>query len=339
MKITMNIIGVCFLTLIATLIGCAKSNDIEAQTSIATQSSVSNVIPMVVLNNGVKMPQFGLGTQIRVLESDASIAGRQLLNDTAKLAVTTAIHAGYNHLDTAHGYYNERGVGNGIIESGVPRESIWLTSKLWPSEFGEGITMDAIDKMLARLQVDYIDAIYLHHPVGDYIGAWKDLEKAYKSGKVRAIGISNFDNEMTAFNQIVEKMEIKPQLLQIEVHPYAQRLATRALAQKYNMQIECWYPIGHADPKLLNNEVLQKIAANHGKSVVQIILRWHIQEGFSVIPGAIKPEHIKENINIFDFELTAQEMQEIRALDKGELGRYYNLNYKELAQRFMSLNE
>lgn len=130
-------------------------------------------VPMLTLNNGVQMPQLGLGTQIQRLENDSSLSGRELMNETTRQAVVSALQSGYRHLDTAHGYYNERGVGQGIIDSGVPREEIWLTSKLWPSEFGEGTTMDAIDKMLERLQTDYIDLIDLHHPVGDYVGAWR----------------------------------------------------------------------------------------------------------------------------------------------------------------------
>lgn len=303
---------------------------VAAESRPADRSNIVQTadVPMVTLNNGVQMPRLGLGTQIQSLERDSSESGRQLLNDTSHDAVVAALQSGYRHLDTAHGYYNERGVGQGIIDSGVPREEIWLTSKLWPSEYGEGVTMEAIDKMLERLQTDYLDCIYLHHPAGDYVGAWKDLEKAYKQGKVRAIGISNFDNWPEAFYAIVDDMEIKPQIMQIECHPFAQRLETRALAEKYNIQVECWYPLGHADARLLNQDVLQSIADAHGKSVVQIILRWHMQEGFSAVPGSTNPAHIQENIEIFDFELTDEEMEKIRALDQGESGRYFNLNYQ-----------
>ena len=305
---------------------------------------VSNIteqagVLLLTLNNGVQMPQLGLGTQIQRLENDASKDGRELLNSTSHDAVVAALQAGYRHLDTAHGYYNERGVGQGIIDSGVPREEIWLTSKLWPSEYGEGVTMEAIDQMLERLQVDYIDLIYLHHPVGDWVGAWKDLEEAYRQGKVRALGISNFDNWSEAFYDIVDDMEIKPAVLQIECHPFAQRLETRKLAEEYDIQIECWYPLGHADQRLLNNDVLSEIAKAHGKSVVQVILRWHIQEGFSAVPGSTNPEHIRENIEIFDFELTDEEMEKIRALDEGEAGRHFNIDYQQIGNFFTSLNE
>ena len=288
-----------------------------------------NGVPMVTLNNGVQMPRLGLGTQIQRLEAGGP---NDELTETSRQSVVAALEAGYRHLDTAHGYYNESGVGQGIIDSGVPREEIWITSKLWPSEFGEGVTMDAIDKMLNRLQTDYIDLLYLHHPVGDFVGAWKDLEKAYRQGKVRALGISNFDNWPEAYHAIVDDMEIKPQVLQIECHPFAQRQATRALAAENNIQIECWYPLGHADPEMLGNDVLEAIAAAHDKSVVQIILRWHMQEGFSAVPGSTNPAHIQENIDIFDFELTEAEMDQIRALDTEK--RYFNLPYDQMESFF-----
>lgn len=238
------------------------SENAEApETPGAGASSVSNIssvgdVPLITLNNGVQVPQLGLGTQIQRLEQDSSESGRQLLNDTSHDAVVAALQAGYRHLDTAHGYFNERGVGQGIIDSGVPREEIWVTSKLWPSEYGEGITAQAIDDMLGRLQLDYLDCVYLHHPAGDYMAAYHDLEKAYRQGKVRAIGISNFDNWPEAFQQVMDESEIKPQIMQIECHPFAQRLETRALAEQYDMQVECWYPLGHADDRLLNNDVL-----------------------------------------------------------------------------------
>ena len=228
-------------------------------------------------------------------------------------------------------------MGQGIIDSGVPREEVWVTSKLWPSDYENAA--QAIDDMLERLQLDYLDCIYLHHPAGDYMAAWHGLEEACRQGKVRALGISNFDNDMDAFNQIMSEAEIKPQIMQIECHPFAQRLDTRALAEQYDMQVECWYPIGHADPELLQNDVLMEIAEAHGKSVVQVILRWHMQEGFCAVPGSTNPDHIQENIEIFDFELTDDEMDSIRALDQGEEGRYFNIDYKQLGMYFMALNE
>ena len=188
--------------------------------------------------------------------------------------------------------------------------------------------------MLDRLGVEYLDLVYLHHPAGDIetiIAAWKDMERAYREGKIRALGISNFDNRMDAFNAIMEQ-EIKPQIMQIECHPFAQRQETRKLTEQYDIQVECWYPLGHGDQRLLNAETLEAIAAAHDKSVVQI--RWHIQEGFSVIPGSTNPDHIQENIEIFDFELTDEEMEQIRAMDQGESGRYFNLNYDMMGGMF-----
>ena len=333
------------LTFILTFVmafSVAVAEGIEANgAGPADASNVSSVndVPLIELNNGAQVPQLGLGTQIQSLERDSSEAGRELLNNSSRDAVVAALKAGYRHLDTAHGYFNERGVGQGIIDSGVPREEIWVTSKLWPSEYGEGVTMQAIDDMLERLQLDYLDCVYLHHPAGDYVGAWKDLEKAYRQGKVRCLGISNFDNWPEAFSAIVDDMEIKPQILQIECHPFAQRHETRELAAKYGIQIECWYPLGHADDRLLNDEVLTAIAEAHGKSVVQIILRWHMQEGLVAVPGSTNPDHIHENISIFDFELTDDEMAQIRAMDRGEEGRYFNLDYQQMGGFFMSLSE
>ena len=313
----------------------------ESATGPAAVSNIGSVggVPLIVLNNGVEVPQLGLGTQIQRLEGDSSESGRQLLSDTSHDAVVAALQAGYRHLDTAHGYYNERGVGQGIRDSGVPREEIWVTSKLWPSEYGESVTAKAIDDMLERLGLDYLDCIYLHHPAGDYMGAWRDLEEAYRQGKVRAIGISNFDNYMDAFNQIMDEAEIRPQIMQIECHPFAQRLETRALAEQYDIQVECWYPLGHADPELLQNETLAAIAEAHGKSVVQVILRWHMQEGLCAVPGSTNPDHIQENISIFDFELSNEEMAQIRALDQGESGRYFNIDYSRMGGFFLMLNE
>lgn len=320
-----------------------SENDEMPETPGSGASSVSNIssvgdVPLITLNNGVQVPQLGLGTQIQRLEQDASADGRQLLNQTSHDAVVAALQSGYRHLDTAHGYFNERGVGQGIIDSGVPREEIWVTSKLWPSEYGEGVTAQAIDDMLERLQLDYLDCVYLHHPAGDYMGAYHDLEDAYRQGKVRAIGISNFDNWMDAFNTVMEEAEIKPQIMQIECHPFAQRLEARTLAEQYDMQVECWYPLGHADDRLLNDEVLSAIAEAHGKSVVQIILRWHMQEGLCAVPGSTNPEHIQENIEIFDFELSDDEMEQIRAINKGEDGRYFNLDYQQMGGFFASMS-
>ena len=275
-------------------------------------------VPMVQLNNGILMPQFGLGTFLQ--PSDA----------VCEQSCRTALKAGYRHIDTAHAYNDEAGVGRAVKESGIPREEIWVTSKLWPNEYGEGKTAQAIDAMLERMQLDYIDLLYVHQPVGDFVGAWKDMEKAVAAGKVRALGISNFDANDEVFNRIMEAETIKPAVLQMECHPYAQRLAVREKAKTHNIQVECWFPLGGAmsNGALLKDPTIMEIAKAHGKTAAQVILRWHIQEGFSVIPGASNPDYIKENIDIFDFTLTDDEMAEMRGLNKER--RFFNMSLSDV---------
>lgn len=284
----------------------------------AQEKTTTAGVPVVTLNNGVEMPRFGLGTFM------------QPSDEVCEQSCLTALKAGYRHIDTAHAYYDEAGVGRAVKESGIPREEIWITSKLWPTEYGEGKTLKAIDEMLKRMQLDYIDLLYVHQPVGDFVGAWKDMEKAVKLGKVRALGISNFDANDEVWNEIISKSTIKPAVLQIECHPYAQRLEMRKKATKYGIQMECWFPLGGAmsNGALFKDPVIQKIAKAHGKTPAQIILRWHIQEGFSVIPGASNPDYIKENIQIFDFALNEAEMQQMRSLNKEK--RFFNATLEDV---------
>ena len=281
-------------------------------------------VPMVQLNNGILMPQFGLGT---FLQPSDSVCEQSCL---------TALKAGYRHIDTAHAYNDEAGVGRAVKESGIPREEIWITSKLWPTEYGEGKTLKAIDDMLKRMQLDYIDLLYVHQPVGDFVGAWRDMEKAVAMGKVRALGISNFDASDEVFNKIMSESRVKPAVLQIECHPYAQRLAMREKVKPYGIQVECWFPLGGAmsNGALLRDPVICSIAEAHGKSAAQIILRWHIQEGFSVIPGASNPDYIQENIRIFDFELTDEEMARIRSLNREK--RFFNMSLEEKERAYLN---
>lgn len=287
----------------------------------ATEKEV-NGQPYVQLNNGQWMPRFGIGTY--------NVPGDSVAED----AVSYALKCGYRHIDTAHAYRVERGVGKAVKESGIPRSEIWITSKLWPSEFGEGKTMEAIDKMLERLQTDYIDLLYVHQPMGDYRGAWRDMEKAVKQGKVRSLGISNFDASDSLFNDIMEFAEIKPAVMQIECHPYAQRKEWQQKTRQHNIQLECWFPLGGemSNGALFKDPTIQKIAKVHGKSPAQIIIRWHIQEGFSVIPGATRHDYIKENISVFDFYLTDEEMAQMRSLNKEK--RFFNMDYKQ-AEKFV----
>lgn len=275
-------------------------------------------VPMVQLNNGILMPQFGLGT---FLQPSDSVCEQSCL---------TALKAGYRHIDTAHAYNDEAGVGRAVKNSGIPREEIWITSKLWPTEYGEGKTLKAIDEMLERMQLDYIDLLYVHQPVGDFVGAWRDMEKAVAMGKVRALGISNFDASDEVFEKIMSESRVKPAVLQIECHPYAQRLAMREKAKSHNIQVECWFPLGGAmsNGTLLKDPTIMEIAKAHGKTAAQVILRWHIQEGFSVIPGASNPDYIKENIDIFDFTLTDDEMAEMRGLNKER--RFFNMSFSDV---------
>ena len=264
------------------------------------------VQPTITLSNGIEMPQIAFGF-FQIPPGDATYK-----------ATLAALKAGYRKIDTAHAYFNERDVAKAVKDSGIPRKEIWITSKLWPTEYGEGKTFPAIERMLKRLGTDYLDLIYLHQADGDYLGAWKDLEKAYEQKKVRAIGISNFDFTDELWNSIVETARIKPHMTQVELHPYFQRRHLRELCAKYNIKIDCYYPVGGrgSGGSLLKHPVIGKIAESHHRSPAQILLRWHVQQGLSPLPGSTNPEHIAENLRIFDFELTEPEMEQIAALDK-----------------------
>ena len=270
----------------------------------------------IKLNDGNKIPQFGLGVY-QVPEGEATIN-----------SVKTALEMGVRHIDTAHAYQNERSVGKAVKESGIPREEIWITTKLWPSEYGEGKTSDAIDKMLKRLDTDYIDLLLLHQQFGDYVGAYKDMQKAVKDSRVKSIGLSNFESER--LEEVLAMAEIPPSVLQVECHPYYQQNELKKRIEKYGTVIESWYPIGHGDKNLINEPLFTKLGQKYGKTNVQIILRWHIQEGTIVFPRSTNPVHIKENFEIFDFELTQDEMNEIRKLDSGK--RFFNMTLEQQEQ-------
>ena len=274
----------------------------------------------VTLNNDAKIPQFGLGV---FMVPDGE--------ETEK-ACLDALKLGYRHIDTAHAYQNERSVGKAVAESGIPREEIWITSKLWPSEYGEEKSSDAIDKMLKRLDTDYIDLLLLHQQVGDYMGAWRAMEKAVEDGKVRAIGLSNFESDR--LEEVCTNAKIKPAVLQVECHPYYQQNQLKKRIEPYGTVIEAWYPVGHGDSDLINEPLFTQLADKYGKTNVQIILRWHIQEGIVVFPKSTNPQHIKDNFDIFDFELTEEEMNKVRALDKNK--RFYNATLEEQEKNFLS---
>ena len=237
----------------------------------------------IKLNNGVEMPMQGIGTFL-------------LTPDEAEASATYALKNGCQLIDTANAYCNEKAVGRAMKNAGIDRKNIFLETKLWPSFYEQD---DAVDKTLKRLQTDYIDLLLIHQPAGNYIAGYKQMEKAYKEGKVRVIGLSNFNEKQIC--EILNICEVKPSVLQTEVHPY--------------------YPLGHGDSALLNEPLFKSLAEKYGKSTAQIILRWHIQDGNIIIPGSKNSDHIKANFDIFDFSLTDEEMAKISLLDKGV--RYY----------------
>lgn len=270
----------------------------------------------LTLNNNQKIPQVGLGV--------FQIAG----DDQTATTVEAALRLGYRHIDTAHAYENERGVGQGIKASGVAREDIWVTSKLWPNEYGQDVTPKAIDAMLARLDMDYLDLLLLHLPIGDYMAAWRAMEDAVATGKVRSIGLSNFEDEK--LDEVLANATIKPAIMQVELHPYFQQVDLKARLAPYGTRLESWYPLGHGDTGLLNEPLFTELAAKYQKSNAQIILRWHVQSGHIVFPKTTNPAHMADNIDLFDFELTNAEMAQVSVLNSNT--RYYNVSYEEEAE-------
>lgn len=270
----------------------------------------------VTLNNGVKMPMAGIGTFL-------------LTPDEAEASVLSALECGYRLIDTANAYVNEKAVGRGIKRSGVAREEIFLETKLWPSFYEND---DAVDKTLERLGTDYIDLLLIHQPAGNYIAGYKQMEKAYKEGKVKAIGLSNFNEAQ--IKEILDTCEVKPAILQTEVHPYSQEKKLKQFLDQNGIVIQAWYPLGHGDKALINEKLFTELGKKYGKSNAQIILRWHIQSGDVVIPGSKNPAHIKDNFDLFDFSLTADEMAEIAAMDKQK--RYYTSS-PELLEKYVQM--
>ncbi|WP_294561001.1 aldo/keto reductase [uncultured Traorella sp.] len=257
----------------------------------------------IKLNNGVEMPMAGIGTFL-------------LSPDEAEASVVSALENGYRLIDTANAYVNEKAVGRGMRKSCVDRKEIFLETKLWPSFYEQE---DAVEKTLERLNTDYIDLLLIHQPAGNYIAGYRLMEKAYKEGKVRAIGLSNFTKEQ--IQEILNICEIKPSVLQTEIHPYSQEKELKDFLSKEDIAIQAWYPLGHGDKALLQEEVFTRLAKKYHKSNAQIILRWHLQEGNIVIPGSKNPDHIRDNFDLFDFVLDDDEMADIAALNKDK--RYY----------------
>lgn len=257
----------------------------------------------LTLTGGVVMPMAGIGTFL-------------LSPDEAEASCVSALAGGCRLIDTANAYVNERAVGRAMKRSGLKREEIFLETKLWPSFYEQA---DAVEKTLKRLDTAYIDLLLIHQPAGNYAAGYRLMEKAYKEGKVRAIGLSNFNMEQ--IKEILSICEVKPAILQTEVHPYFQEKELKKFLTRQGMAIQAWYPLGHGDKALIEEPVFSKLAQKYGKSNAQIILRWHLQSGNIVIPGSKNPAHIKDNFALFDFALTEEEMAEIAALDKNT--RYY----------------
>lgn len=258
----------------------------------------------VTLKDGIKIPAIGFG--VFMIPADGS---------TYK-AVREALDAGYRHIDTATAYFNEEEVGQAVRDSGIPREEVFITSKLWLSHYGYERAKVGIDRSLKKLGLDYIDLYLIHQPYGDVPGAWKSMEEAKAEGKLRSIGVSNMTPKI--WNEFVPQFETLPSVNQIECNPFSQQKTMRQIMDKANVKVECWYPLGHGNAELLNHLTITALAEKYHKNAGQIILRFETQEGFITLPKSTNPERIKSNINIFDFSLTEEEMNAIRALDTGK---------------------
>ena len=263
------------------------------------------------LSNQVQIPAVGIGTFM-------------MTPDQAEQAVVDALACGYRMIDTAQAYMNERAVGRGVKRSGVAREDIFISTKIWASQY---LTEGTVEKSLELLGTDYIDLMFIHQPAGDFMAGYRKLEKAYKEGKIKSIGISNFQGEK--LKKLLDECEIKPHVIQMEAHPYYRDEETIAALAPCGCCVMAWYPLGHGDHALLEEPVVKELAEKYGKSTAQVILRWYTQVGNIVIPGSTNPEHIKANLDIFDFELTEEEMKQMAGLNKNV--RYYYPDEEKLA--------
>lgn len=256
----------------------------------------------ITLNNGIEMPILGFGVY-------------QMEPEQCEQAVCDAIENGYRLIDTASGYMNEEAVGRAIKRCGIPREELFITTKLWIQDQGYGTAKVAFEKSMKRLQLDYLDLYLIHQPYGDNYGSWKAMEELYRAGRTRAIGVSNFLPDVLVdfimFNEIV------PAVNQVETNPFHQQVEAQKVMQEYNVQIQSWSPFVQGQNNMFQNDVLSGIASKHSKTVAQIVLRWLVQREVVVLAKSVRKERIVENFKIFDFELTAQEMEEIAALDTG----------------------
>lgn len=268
----------------------------------------------VKLNNGIEMPIEGYGVF-------------QVKPDETERCVLDALEAGYRSLDTAATYGNEEGVGNAIKKSGVAREDIFLTSKLWVADQGYEKAKKAFDKTLNKLGTDYLDLYLIHQPLGDYYGSWRALEDLYKEGKIKAIGVSNFDS--TRLVDLIVNNEIVPAVNQIELHPFLQQKEAQKVMKEYGVKVESWGPLAEAKHNILEDEMLNAIAAKHEKTVAQIILRWHLEQGIIIIPKSVRKERMAENLNVHDFKLDKSDMEKIAELD-GKYPRIVDYNLMDI---------
>ena len=254
-----------------------------------------------VFSNCVKMAQLGDGVY-------------QVTKEECERCVLDALKAGYRLIDTAQSYFNEEEVGSAIKKSGIPREEIFLTTKVWIENYGYDECKASIEESMRKLQTDYLDLLLLHQPFADYYGAWRALEEYYEAGKIRAIGISNFYPDRMI--DIATFARIKPMINQVEIHPYHQQEESKKWHDKYGIQLEAWAPFGEGRGDMFTDPMLSEIGAKYGKTVAQVILRWHLQRGIVIIPKSVHYERMVENFNVFDFELSADDMEKIATLDK-----------------------
>lgn len=257
----------------------------------------------VTLSNGVKMPILGYGVY-------------QVTKEECERCVLDALKAGYRAIDTAQSYFNEEEVGSALVKSGIPREDIFLTSKVWIEHYGYEECRKSVEESLRKLKTDYLDLMLLHQPFSDYYGAWRALEDLYEEGKIRAIGISNFYSDRMI--DIASFARIRPMVNQVETHPYNQQIQAKEYMDKYGVQIEAWAPFGEGRGGLFEDAILKEIGAKYGKTTAQVMLRWHIQRGVVVIPKSTHYERMVENFDVFDFTLSDEDMEKIQKLDKAE---------------------
>ena len=258
----------------------------------------------ITLNDGNKIPAVGFG--VFLIPADGPTYD----------AVLTALKAGYRHIDTAAAYFNEADVGRAVRDSGIPREEIFITSKLWLQDYGYEAAKKGLETSLEKLGMDYVDLYLLHQPYGDVAGAWKALEEAKAAGKIRSIGVSNMTPRI--WKEFVPQFETVPAVNQVECHPFFQQRELRGLLAGDDVKIEAYQPLGHGDASLLSHPAITRLAEKYGKNAGQVILRFEVQDGLIVLPKSTKPERIAGNLDIFDFALTEDEMDALRALDTGK---------------------